>query len=126
MPDRRYETLVLLHPDLGEPAAKELAEGVARDRAQPEAHGPRPPLRVGASGRECAADAAASRRRAPARARGTRVRGRRRVRGPERGGPLVWQNGSAASAGGRARGGGSAAGAWGGGRSAASAPTRAC
>src|SRR5207244_1491843 len=89
----------------------EHAEGVARDRAQPEAHGPRHPLRVGAPGRECAAHAAASRRRASARARGARVRRRRRVRGPERGGPLVWQNGSAASAGGRARGGGSAAGA---------------
>src|SRR2546427_12388061 len=30
MPDRRYETLVLLHPDLGEPAAKELAERVKK------------------------------------------------------------------------------------------------
>jgi len=28
MADRRYETLVLLHPDLGEPGAKELAERV--------------------------------------------------------------------------------------------------
>ena len=30
MPDRRYETLVLLHPDLGEPGAKELAERVKK------------------------------------------------------------------------------------------------
>jgi len=30
MADRRYETLVLLHPDLGEPGAKELAERVKK------------------------------------------------------------------------------------------------
>src|SRR5207253_10279244 len=30
MPDRRYETLVLLHADLGEPGAKELAERVKK------------------------------------------------------------------------------------------------
>ena len=30
MADRRYETLVLLHPDLGEPGAKELTERVKK------------------------------------------------------------------------------------------------
>ena len=30
MADRRYETLVLIHPDLGEPGAKELAERVKK------------------------------------------------------------------------------------------------
>jgi len=30
MADRRYETLVLLHPDLGEPGAKEHAERVKK------------------------------------------------------------------------------------------------
>jgi small subunit ribosomal protein S6 len=30
MADRRYETLVLLHPDLGEPGAKEIAERVKK------------------------------------------------------------------------------------------------
>jgi small subunit ribosomal protein S6 len=30
MADRRYETLVLLHPDLAEPGAKELAERVKK------------------------------------------------------------------------------------------------
>jgi len=30
MADRRYETLVLLHPDLGEPGAKELAERIKK------------------------------------------------------------------------------------------------
>src|SRR5207253_10795101 len=102
------------------------AEGAGLGRAQPEAPGPRAPVRVGAPGRESAAAAAAPSRRAPARARGARVRGCRRVRGTERGGLLRWQRGSAASVVGRARDGGSAAGAWGGGKSAASAPTRPC
>src|SRR3989442_8598708 len=30
MADRRYETLVLIHPDLGEPGAKELAERIKK------------------------------------------------------------------------------------------------
>jgi small subunit ribosomal protein S6 len=30
MADRRYETLVLIHPDLGEPGSKELAERVKK------------------------------------------------------------------------------------------------
>jgi len=30
MADRRYETLVLLHPDLGEPGAKEITERVKK------------------------------------------------------------------------------------------------
>jgi len=30
MADRRYETLVLIHPDLGEPGSKELAERIRK------------------------------------------------------------------------------------------------
>ena len=122
MADRRYETLVLIHPEQGEPGSKELgarirtlieeqggtvsqvqewgaarprvprreaaagvlravrvsrhAEGVAGDRAQPEADGPGPAVRLGPSGRERAARRAARR---PGVRSGTKPRSRKRA-----------------------------------------------
>ena len=175
MADRRYETLVLIHPDLGEPGSKELAdphpeadrgsgrdrepgpgmgaararvpdreaaagvlralrvpehaEGAPRDRAQPEAHGSRPALRLRAAGGERAAGAARGRRRRGARSgkRGTsRVRPSSRAASARRSPDAPRTATGASAAGARPRGAASVAAAWDGGRSAASAPTRRC